>query len=260
MLDDFSTGPVNRPGVGRLSVSTLAATAVLAAFAAFVVMTADPPREPPVRGTVTRVSIDWPPKPPPVELPRLDEPPEPEPGPRRRGTQRRPAVAALRDIPAEAPVEEDGQLEEGPGFHPETEGDPDGDPDARGVGGGGSGSGFGAPLPILAPPPPPRPARRGPVRLPENATPPDCDRPGNRPPVSPPELRAAGVPMIRVVARVTIDADGAVADVEVLRGHPLLPDAHVVSALRTWRCTPARLNGEPLSVTRVQPLAIAVTL
>jgi protein TonB len=45
----------------------------------------------------------------------------------------------------------------------------------------------------------------------------------------------------------TIDADGGVRDLRVVKGHPLF-DAAALAAVRTWRYTPTRLNGVPVAV------------
>jgi protein TonB len=50
-----------------------------------------------------------------------------------------------------------------------------------------------------------------------------------------------------VLLECTIDVDGHVRDVRVLKGHPLF-DAAALEAVRTWRYTPTRLNGRPVAV------------
>jgi periplasmic protein TonB len=62
-----------------------------------------------------------------------------------------------------------------------------------------------------------------------------------------PELaRRAGVQGV-VVLECVIDPSGHVADVKVLRGHPLLEPA-AVDAVRQWIYTATRLNGVPVAV------------
>jgi TonB family protein len=62
-----------------------------------------------------------------------------------------------------------------------------------------------------------------------------------------PELaRQAGIQGM-VVLECVIDPSGRVADVKVLRGHPLLESA-AVDAVRQWLYTPTRLNGVPVAV------------
>ncbi len=51
-----------------------------------------------------------------------------------------------------------------------------------------------------------------------------------------------------VILDVTVDEEGNVADVRVLRGHPLL-DGEAVRAVQQWKYSPTLLNGEPVPVT-----------
>ncbi len=46
---------------------------------------------------------------------------------------------------------------------------------------------------------------------------------------------------------VTVNDEGEVADVKVMRGHPLL-DEEAVRAVKLWRYSPTLLNGEPVPV------------
>jgi protein TonB len=66
------------------------------------------------------------------------------------------------------------------------------------------------------------------------------------PPVYPEVARAARVQGV-VIAEVVLDEAGAVADVRILRSVPLLDQA-AVDAVRQWRYTPTRLNGQPVRV------------
>ena len=51
-----------------------------------------------------------------------------------------------------------------------------------------------------------------------------------------------------VILQVTVDEEGSVSDIRVLRGHPLLDDA-AVQAVQQWKYSPTFLNGEPVPVT-----------
>jgi protein TonB len=62
----------------------------------------------------------------------------------------------------------------------------------------------------------------------------------------PPLAQAAHVEGV-VILEAVIDADGSVTSVKVLRSIPLLDDA-AVRAVRAWRFTPARLNGQAVPV------------
>ena len=65
-------------------------------------------------------------------------------------------------------------------------------------------------------------------------------------PVYPETARVAHVSGA-VILQVTVDEEGAVSEVEVLSGHPLLNEA-AVRAVKQWRYSPTLLNGEPVPV------------
>ncbi len=50
-----------------------------------------------------------------------------------------------------------------------------------------------------------------------------------------------------VILEVSLDEEGNVQEVRILRGHPLLDDA-AVQAVRQWKYSPTLLNGEPVPV------------
>ena len=77
---------------------------------------------------------------------------------------------------------------------------------------------------------------------------------GNRPPSFPAIARRNGWEG-RVLLRLFINAEGAVTRVEVVRssGHEVL-DAEAVATLRTWRGTPATLNGRPVETVVLQSI------
>jgi protein TonB len=56
-----------------------------------------------------------------------------------------------------------------------------------------------------------------------------------------------------VILKVTVDEEGDVSEVRVLRGLPLLQEA-AVEAVRQWKYSPTYLNGEPV------PVSAAVTV
>jgi len=65
-------------------------------------------------------------------------------------------------------------------------------------------------------------------------------------PVYPAEAQAARISGV-VILQATINEKGEVWDVKVLRGHPLLDQA-AADAVKQWRYSPTRLNGEPVPV------------
>jgi protein TonB len=97
---------------------------------------------------------------------------------------------------------------------------------------------------LVPPPDVPPPSRREPVRVGGAIQPPTKIR--DAAPVYPQIAQAAGVSGI-VIVSATIGIDGAVVDTAVLKAHPLLARA-ALDAVRQWRFTPTRLNGEPVPV------------
>ena len=63
-----------------------------------------------------------------------------------------------------------------------------------------------------------------------------------------PELAKRARVTGRVILIVTVDEEGAVSDIRISSGHPLLNDA-AVTAVKQWRYSPTLLNGEPVPVT-----------
>ena len=98
---------------------------------------------------------------------------------------------------------------------------------------------------VLAPPPPPPPEPQtrtvrpgGQIRPPTKVH--------DASPVYPAIAQSARVQGV-VIIQATIGVDGAVVDATVLRSVPLLDEA-ALAAVRQWRYTPTRLNGEPVAV------------
>jgi|APFre7841882724_1041349.scaffolds.fasta_scaffold24857_2 protein TonB len=174
-------------------------------------------------------------------------PPEPPPAPPR--APRRAAV----DVPAVNPHA--APLVAPAGIAPDTGLVPDPEPSAdAGVPGGIPGSIDGAGLGVQpeAPPPPPQPVT--PVRITS-----DLRRPAKIRDVMPvyPDIamraRVAGM----VVLEATIDAQGKVVNLRVLRSVPLLDQA-AIDAVRQWEFTPTRLNG--VAVPVVMTVTVNFTL
>ena len=108
---------------------------------------------------------------------------------------------------------------------------------------------FGLEIVGVAPPPAP-PQHQGPIHLHSGMQAPS--KVVDVAPQYPPLARAAHVEGV-VILEAVIDADGSVTSVKVLRSIPLLDEA-AVSAVRGWRFTPARLNGQAV------PVVMTVTL
>ena len=92
--------------------------------------------------------------------------------------------------------------------------------------------------------PPPAPTARAPVRPGGAITAPT--KVHDVAPEYPPTARAARIQGI-VIIQATIGVDGRVVNAEVLRPVPFLDQA-ALDAVRQWRFTPTRLNGEPVAV------------
>ena len=97
---------------------------------------------------------------------------------------------------------------------------------------------------VPPPPPPPTPEPQQPVRVGGVIQPPTKIH--DVAPIYPPIAQSTGVSGI-VIISATIGTDGAVVDTAVLKAHPLLAQA-ALDAVRQWRFTPTRLNGEPVPV------------
>lgn len=117
-----------------------------------------------------------------------------------------------------------------------------------------------APADHVAPPPPPQPAPR--IEAPPTPLPPDPVALGTELAVACPERTAPAYPAVSrrsgeegtVVLRVELDETGrvAAAHVQSSSGHARLDEA-ALKAVKTWRCSPAQRNGQPVSATALQP-------
>ena len=199
-------------------------------------------------GTVVReenlrqVIFAPPPRPKVVQPPPAPPPPPPpppvakrRPASKRRAVQRN-EMAAPDAIPDERPEEADGPL---------VDAEPTGPIDGF-LDGGGT-KRVAAPAP---PPPPSPPPRRviAPVYTVERASAPVPLR-ANRSPEYPDEARRSGIQGV-VTVRIIVLPSGRVGTVDILRGPEIFHDA-VRSAIRSWRFSPARLEGRPVAVRRV---------
>ena len=96
----------------------------------------------------------------------------------------------------------------------------------------------------VEPPPPPPPPPQQPMLLHVGMEPPR--KIVNVPPRYPSTAQAARIEGL-VVLDAVIDVAGRVTDVRVTRSIPMLDQA-AIDAVRQWRFTPTRLNGEPVSI------------
>jgi protein TonB len=103
-------------------------------------------------------------------------------------------------------------------------------------------------------PPPPAPQAKLPIRMHSGIEPPR--KIVDVAPIYPPIAQASRVSGI-VIVEATIDDEGSVTAARILRSHPLLEQA-AVDAVRRWKFTPARLNGQAVAV--VMTVTINFTL
>ncbi len=179
------------------------------------------------------------PKPPPP-APKVMDTPAPKPA----GAPPPRALAVPTAIPTEAPPEAAPKADSASGDDPyaTNPGSADGVPGGTGA----PGASPVAPPPAPAAPPPPKPKAAGPIQLPENATPPVAL--ANGMPAYPEQARREGVEAV-VVVKYVVSETGTVQNITVVRGHPLF-DAAVLAAMRSWRFTPAMVDGRPVAVFR----------
>jgi protein TonB len=244
MFDLISGGPrhpFHDPTAAPTVISIAGHVVIVASvITASVLVTTDHlPEVPVMMAFVAAPPAPAPPPPPPLPAARRAAPETPRPA--------RPAA------PAAAPVLAPSIIAAEP-FLPSTE-------DVEGVEGGVEGGVAGgvlggvigglsdlpAPPP---PPPPPPPARRAPVRIGGQLTAPALLHRVN--PVYPEVAVLANVTGM-VILEATVDAQGAVESVRVLRSVPLL-DRAAIEAVKQWRYSPLVLNGV------AEPFVLTVTL
>jgi periplasmic protein TonB len=102
--------------------------------------------------------------------------------------------------------------------------------------------------PPPAPPPPPPPPRRPPQNLPDGAQP-ATPSPSNAAPEFPAAARGRGLEGV-VALKIVVTASGSVGEIRVLKGEEPFVRA-AVSAVRQWRYTPARFQGEAIAVWKI---------
>jgi protein TonB len=232
----------------RLVMATLAAIAVLAAFiavTAFLSVRANP---------IAKKSVDvsFRPPPPPPPPAKIENPPAPPP-PKK--------VAAPKPAPVEvaapAPMVAPKELPKAP--PPEAA-----QPVAAvqlAVGGTGTGvvpatggeaapSEDDSPAPVEA-----KAAAGGPMNIPEEADPPEPDE-NNAAPEYPEAARTTGQEA-RVVLKIVVEKDGSVGRVTVLKGEEPF-SAAAIAAVKTWRFTPAQLDGQPIAVFLTVPVKFSL--
>jgi protein TonB len=236
MFESFSDSSAAKRSRKSLAASTIMAAVVyagagsaLVAFAATKVAPEEKMVEVSFEKLVPKKALPPPPPPPPkvrkvvaaIAAPRIEE------------------LIAPKEVPKEKPPEQDPSKAVAQG------GSGDGIP------GGQFGGGAVAPPEPPPPPPPPKPKKLEPINLPEEAEVPVAD-PANIAPGYPEAARAAGIEG-RVILKIVISEKGEVTNVTVMRGDPILAQA-AVEVVKTWKFTPATLEGKPIAVFRIVPI------
>ena len=222
-------------GTLPIALSTVAQATVVALvlLVPYLYMTERLPEVPTMMAFVATLPAPPPPPPPPVAAQPKSKPPKTE--------------AAPTQNPSAAPLEEPARISELPDDE-RSVGVPGGVEGgiAEGIVGGIVGG-----LPEAPPPPPPPPAPKAPVRIGGQIKPPHLLK--RIDPEYPPLAVAAKVEGV-VILEATVNEDGAVTEVRLLRAvHPLL-DREAERVLRQWRYSPVILND-----VRV-PFILTVTL
>lgn len=235
MFESFSDSSAAKRSRKSLAASTIMAAVVyagagsaLVAFAATKVAPEEKMVEVSFEKLVPKKTLPPPPPPPKVRkvvaaiaAPRIQE------------------LIAPKEVPKEKPPEQDPSKAVAQG------GSGDGIP------GGQFGGGAVAPPEPPPPPPPPKPKKLEPISLPEEAEAPVADA-ANVAPGYPEAARATGIEG-RVILKIVISEKGEVSSVTVMRGDPILAQA-AVEVVKTWRFTPAMLEGKPIAVFRIVPI------
>jgi protein TonB len=99
-------------------------------------------------------------------------------------------------------------------------------------------------VPSAAPPPPPPPKKKDPIRVGGSVQ--ESKIINKVHPKYPPLAKRARVKGM-VMLQVTVNEQGLVSQVKLIRGHPMLNQA-AIDAVSQWRYSPTLLNGEPVPV------------
>ena len=226
LFDTVTDPPAHVGGGSGLTLSLAAHAAVLVAIVVVPLLAADVLPVPARALDPVMVDVILPPEPP-------------------RPVSRTPAAATTATPGTPIPLDAPPLLSPEPADRPPADLGEEVVPGAIFTGHGGGTGDDGRVTGLTAPPPPSPPAApREPVRVGGSVIAPA--KVFDVPPAYPVIARSAGLEGI-VILQATIDLDGRVDDVQVLRSIPLLDEA-AVAAVRQWRYTPTRLNGQPVAV------------
>lgn len=238
-FDEWTRPKVDRERRTRLLVGYVVGIGVVAATGSFIVLTSNQAKAQEREESVLEAQLAREPEPQPEPEPEIAPKPKAEAP---RPPPQAPKVAPPSEVPTEPlkeaeadksqladdkdPFQRDAKVEEAKPA-----------PTAQIV----------APAPP-SPPPVVAKEKKAPIRVTEEVTPPVAVD-GNVKPDYPVEAKAAGVEGVVLVKYVVTEA-GAVTDVRVIKGPPELASA-CIAAVKSWRFSPAVLEGKPVAVVRV---------
>lgn len=236
-FDEWARPKVDRERRSRLLLGYLVGVGVVASTGAFIVLTSNQAKAIEREEVVLEAQLAREPEPSPEPEPEIAakpkaEAPKPPPSPK---------VAPPKEVPQEPLKEAEvnkAQLAD------------DSDPFQRDAKVEESKPAASAAIVIETPPPPRvlKPEKKAPIRVTEEVTPPVAVA-GNVKPEYPAEAKASGVEGV-VLVKYVVSESGSVTDVKILKGPSELASV-CLAAVKSWRFTPAILEGKPVSVVRV---------
>ncbi len=230
----------------------LAALLALGVLATFVIVTALLGARIDAAPKERSVDVAFRPPPPPPEPVKVEPPPPPAPkkvAPKPAPLEVPVAAPAPMVAPKEVPKEKPPESTEAVAAIEVAVGGT-GSGVVPAVGGAPEGSEDDSPAPVEA-----KVAANGPVNIPEEADPPEPDE-NNAAPEYPEAARTTGQEA-RVVLKVVVEKDGSVGRISVLKGdEPFVGSA--IAAVKTWRFTPAQLDGQAIAVFLTVPVKFSL--
>lgn len=239
-FDEWTRPKIDRERRARLLWGYVVGIGVVAATGAFIVLTSNKAKAGEREETVLEAQLVKEPEPAPE--------PEPEIAPKPKAEAPKPPPTPKIAPPSEVPQEPLKEAEANKAQLAEES-----DPFQRDDKAEAAKPAVTAEAVAPAPPPPPpvvvrKPEKVAPIRVTEEVTPP-VPQDGNVRPDYPAEAKAAGVEGV-VIVKYVVSESGAVTEASVIKGPPELAQA-CLSAVKTWRFSPAILEGKPVAVVRV---------
>jgi protein TonB len=239
-FDEWTRPKVDRERRARLLIGYVVGLGVVGATGAFIVLSSNQAKAEERDETVLEAQLAREPEAEPEPPPEIATEPKPE---AQRKPPPAPKIAAPTEIPTEplkeAEVDRSQLADESDPFQRDTQAaEPSPAPTAEI-----------APIKVpVAPSVVFKPEKKAPIRVTEEVTPP-APVDGNIRPDYPSDAKAAGIEGV-VLVKYVVTETGAVTDVRVIKGPPELSPS-CITAVKTWRFSPAMLEGKPVAVVRV---------